>query len=48
LNRQDQLQWLQETFQESTAAEYYERQGDSSSAVLMYLKGGLPSKAAQY
>lgn len=45
--RQDYLQWLQTTCQESAAAEVYERAGDYASAVTMCLKAGLPSKAAK-
>ena len=45
--RQDYLQWLQTTCQESAVAEVYERIGDYPSAVNMCLKAGLPSKAAK-
>ena len=47
MGRQEHLKWLQETCQESIAAEVYDREGDAPSAVLMYLKAGLPSKAAK-
>ena len=45
--RKDYLQWLQSTWQEATAAEVYERTGDRHLAVEMYLKAGLPAKAAR-
>jgi len=40
------IQWLLETNQESKAAEVKEREGDYISAIQLYLKGGLPAKAA--
>ena len=48
LCRQEYLEWLKSTWQESTAAEVYQRMGDYPSAVNMFLKAGLPSKAAKY
>eukprot|EP00744_Colponema_vietnamica_P002535 GILI01003961.1.p1 GENE.GILI01003961.1~~GILI01003961.1.p1 ORF type:complete len:1242 (-),score=439.08 GILI01003961.1:257-3580(-) len=39
-------QWLLETHQEEKAAELKERQGDYQTAVALYLKGGLPARAA--
>ena len=42
------MKWLKETWQESTAAEVYEQQNDFIAAIKMYLKAGLPSKAARY
>lgn len=35
-----------ETNQEAKAAEVKEREGDYSTAISLYLKGGLPAKAA--
>ena len=40
-------QWLMDTSQEVKAGELKEREGDLISAVSLYLKGGLPAKAAQ-
>ena len=40
-------QWLMDTAQEVKAGELKEREGDLISAVSLYLKGGLPAKAAQ-
>ena len=40
-------QWLMDTGQEVKAGELKEREGDLISAVSLYLKGGLPAKAAQ-
>jgi len=40
------LQWLTETGQEEKAAELKEREGDLVTAVHLYLKGGLPARAA--
>jgi intraflagellar transport protein 172 len=37
---------LLETNQEAKAAEVKEREGDYSTAIGLYLKGGLPAKAA--
>lgn len=39
-------QWLMETGQEEKAAELKENEGDFLNAVALYLKGGLPAKAA--
>jgi len=38
--------WLLETNQEAKAAEVKEREGDFHTAIDLYLKGGLPAKAA--
>ena len=40
------FQWLLETNQEAKAAEVKEREGDYLTAIQLYLKGGLPAKAA--
>ena len=40
------FQWLLETNQEAKAAEVKEREGDYVTAIQLYLKGGLPAKAA--
>jgi intraflagellar transport protein 172 len=40
------FQWLLETNQEAKAAEVKEREGDYHLAINLYLKGGLPAKAA--
>lgn len=40
------FQWLIETNQEAKAAEVKEREGDYQVAINLYLKGGLPAKAA--
>ena len=40
------FQWLLETNQEAKAAEVKEREGDYTTAIQLYLKGGLPAKAA--
>lgn len=40
------LQWLTETGQEEKAAELKEREGDLVFAVRLFLKGGLPARAA--
>eukprot|EP01022_Parablepharisma_sp_SALTPOND_P020315 TRINITY_DN365_c0_g1_i1.p1 TRINITY_DN365_c0_g1~~TRINITY_DN365_c0_g1_i1.p1 ORF type:complete len:1766 (-),score=259.62 TRINITY_DN365_c0_g1_i1:1103-6400(-) len=40
------IQWLLQTNQEAKAAEVKEREGDYITAINLYLKGGLPAKAA--
>jgi len=40
------LQWLLETNQEAKAAEVKEREQDYTTAIELYLKSGLPAKAA--
>lgn len=44
----DYIKWLEDTCQEATAAEVYERSGDHPAALNMFLRAGLPSKAAKY
>lgn len=39
--------WLLETGQEETAGMVKEREGDFLGAISLYLKGGLPARAAQ-
>ena len=41
------LQWLMDTGQDERAGEVRERDGDLHSAVTLYLKSGLPIKAAR-
>ena len=48
IERADYLKWLSDTRQESTAAEVLEQQGDVDAAISMYLRAGLPSRAARY
>lgn len=42
----DYFKWLLETNQEAKAAEVKEREGDFNKAISLYIKGGLPAKAA--
>lgn len=44
--KENYFQWLIETNQEAKAAEVKEREGDFHTAITLYLKGGLPAKAA--
>lgn len=44
--KSDYFKWLLETNQEAKAAEVKERSGDYLKAIQLYLKGGLPAKAA--
>jgi intraflagellar transport protein 172 len=44
--KENYFQWLLETNQEAKAAEVKEREGDYNTAISLYLKGGLPAKAA--
>jgi len=44
--KENYFQWLIETNQEAKAAEVKEREGDFHTAISLYLKGGLPAKAA--
>jgi intraflagellar transport protein 172 len=44
--KENYFQWLLETNQEAKAAEVKEREGDYSTSITLYLKGGLPAKAA--
>ncbi len=39
-------QWLLDTNQEEKAAEVKEGEGDFNAAIALYLKGGLPARAA--
>ncbi|KAM6180361.1 LOW QUALITY PROTEIN: intraflagellar transport protein 172 homolog [Erethizon dorsatum] len=45
--RQDYYQWLMDTQQEERAGELQESQGDGLAAISLYLKAGLPAKAAR-
>jgi intraflagellar transport protein 172 len=44
--KENYFQWLLETNQEAKAAEVKEREGDYQMAIQLYLRGGLPAKAA--
>jgi intraflagellar transport protein 172 len=44
--REHYYQWLLQTRQEERAAALKEREGDYFEAINLYLKGGLPAKAA--
>lgn len=44
--KENYFQWLLETNQEAKAAEVKEREADYNTAISLYLKGGLPAKAA--
>jgi len=44
--KENYFQWLIDTNQEAKAAEVKEREGDFHTAISLYLKGGLPAKAA--
>lgn len=46
--RAKHLQWLSDTRQEEKAAELKEKSGDYGGALSLYLKAGLPSRAARY
>ena len=45
--RSSYLQWLLDTGQEERAGEMREKEGDLRSAISLYLKAGLPAKAAR-
>lgn len=45
--RRDYYQWLMDTHQEERAGELQESQGDGLAAISLYLKAGLPAKAAR-
>lgn len=45
--RQGYYEWLLQTQQEERAAEVQESQGDLQAAIGLYLKAGLPAKAAR-
>jgi intraflagellar transport protein 172 len=47
LLRQQYYQWLLQTAQEDRAGAVKEQEGDFKGAIGLYLKGGLPAKAAQ-
>lgn len=47
LLRQQYYQWLLQTAQEDRAGAVKEQEGDYKGAIGLYLKGGLPAKAAQ-
>lgn len=45
--KRSHYQWLLQTSQEDKAAAVKENEGDILGAITLYLKGGLPAKAAQ-
>lgn len=45
--RRDYYQWLLDTQQEEKAGEVQEGQGDYLAAISLYLRAGLPAKAAR-
>lgn len=45
--RRSHYQWLLQTGQEDRAAAAKEREGDVIGAISLYMKGGLPARAAQ-
>lgn len=45
--RRNYYQWLMETNQDEKAGEVKENEGDYTGAVNLYLKAGLPAKAAR-
>lgn len=45
--RENYHQWLTETGQDERAGEVKERQGDFQGAINLYLRAGLPAKAAR-
>lgn len=45
--RKKYYQWLMETHQEGKAGEVKEQEGDDMAAINLYLKAGLPAKAAR-
>eukprot|EP00899_Mesostigma_viride_P028336 jgi/Mesvir1/8688/Mv02626-RA.1 len=45
--RRNHYQWLLQTGQEESAARVKEKEGDYLGAISLYLKGGLPGRAAQ-
>ncbi|XP_060552918.1 intraflagellar transport protein 172 homolog [Ruditapes philippinarum] len=45
--RRNYYQWLMETGQEETAGEVKEREGDYLAAINLYMKAGLPARAAR-
>jgi intraflagellar transport protein 172 len=45
--RRNYMQWLIQSNQEEKAAQLKEKEGDYFGAIDLYLKGGLPARAAQ-
>ena len=45
--RKKYYQWLMETHQESKAGELKEQEGDDMAAINLYMKAGLPARAAR-
>ena len=45
--RTEYFEWLLSSHQEEQAGEWKERQGDFMAAITLYMKAGLPSKAAR-
>lgn len=45
--RRNYNQWLMETGQEEQAGEVKEREGDYIAAISLYMKAGLPARAAR-
>jgi hypothetical protein len=45
--RREHLQWLLETGQEGRAGAAKQAEGDALAAISLYLRGGLPARAAQ-
>lgn len=45
--RSSYFQWLQESGQEEVAGQVREREGDLHGAIALYMKAGLPAKAAR-
>ena len=45
--KQKYYKWLLETGQEEMAGQVKEKEGDALGAISLYLKGGLPARAAQ-
>lgn len=45
--RASYFQWLLDTRQEEKAGEVREREGDLLAAITLYMKAGLPAKAAK-
>jgi len=45
--RKKYYQWLMDTHQEGRAGELKEREGDDMAAINLYMKAGLPARAAR-
>lgn len=45
--RRSYYQWLMETHQEDRAGEQKEREGDDIAAINLYMKAGMPARAAK-